>query len=122
MTASLVSYSQIVTLSPSDASGDDEVALIFDATQGDGNLVGEEKVYIHSGVVTDSPDGTEWDYVIGNWGMDDGIGKMAKTATDEFTLIKDIDDHWGTHGGMPAYGHPVAVYRHGPRRPPHFRA
>lgn len=57
---------QIVTLSPTGASADDEVVLVFDAAEGTGDLVGAEKVYIHSGLITDGPDGTEWKHVIGN--------------------------------------------------------
>ena len=35
---------QMVTLSPTDPSGDDEITIIFDATQGNGELVGATKV------------------------------------------------------------------------------
>ena len=74
---------QIVTLEPSTASGDDEIKIIFDATQGDGGLVGATKVYMHGGVVIDAPDGTAWTNVVGNWGMDDGVGLMTKVSGED---------------------------------------
>ena len=81
--SSSIAFAQIVTITPSSATGDDEVTLVFDATQGNAGLVGEDKVYIHAGIVTDAPDGSEWQYVIGNWGKDDGVGEMTKVTGEE---------------------------------------
>lgn len=79
---------QIVKIEPSDANGDQQIKLIFDATQGTKELVGATKVYMHSGVVTSGPSGTEFNNVIGNWGKDDGIGVMTKVAgqTDQWEI------------------------------------
>ena len=91
------SLGQIVTITPSTATGDDEVTLIYDAAQGNAGLVGEDKVYIHAGIITDAPDGTEWQYVIGNWGQDDGIGQMTKVTGEEnkwqFTYTPTVRDY-----------------------------
>lgn len=79
---------QIVRIEPSTASGDDQIKIIYDATQGTAGLVGASKVYMHSGVVTDSPTGTTWQHVVGNWGVDDGIGLMTKVSgeTDKWEI------------------------------------
>lgn len=69
---------QIVRIDPASASGDDEITIFYDASQGTGGLNGASKVYMHSGVVTESPSGTSWENVVGNWGQDDGIGLMTK--------------------------------------------
>lgn len=94
---------QIVRLDPSGGGADDEVRLIFDATQGNGELVGAAKVYIHHGVITDSPTGTAWDYVIGNWGADDGVGEMTRVAgeTDqwEITFSPSVREYFGVPEG-----------------------
>ncbi len=74
-----ISFTQI-TLSPTDAGADDEVTLIYDAAQGNKELLNESKIYIHHGVIIDKPDGTAWQKVKGNWGKDDGIGLMTKIA------------------------------------------
>ncbi|MDN5204652.1 DUF4961 domain-containing protein [Fulvivirgaceae bacterium BMA10] len=82
---------QIVTISPGDADGEDLVKVIFDVSMGNAALVGATKVYIHSGLVTDSPNGTAWQHVIGNWGEDDGVGQMSKVEgeTDKWEI--DLD-------------------------------
>ncbi len=88
------SESQIVKLSPTVASDQDEVKLTFDADQGDGNLASAEKIYMHAGVITSGPDGQDWQYVVGNWGEDDGIGLMTKVDGEnnnwEITLSPSI--------------------------------
>lgn len=98
----LTAFGQIVSLSPSNAGADDQATLTFDATQGNGELVGQDKVYIHHGVVVNSPDGTEWSYVIGNWGQDDGVGEMTKVSgeTDkwEITFSPNIREYFGVPG------------------------
>nr|HPR62239.1 hypothetical protein [Prolixibacteraceae bacterium] len=68
---------QIVRLEPSGAGADEAVSLIFDATQGNTELATTSKVYVHHGVVTNSENGTDWEYVVGNWGADDGVGQMS---------------------------------------------
>ncbi|MBO3698504.1 DUF4961 domain-containing protein [Roseivirga sp. E12] len=102
LTTSL-SFGQIVTLEPSTANGDQEVKLIFDATQGDAGLVGASKVYVHTGVVTDSPTGTAWTFVKGNWGADDGIGLMTKVSGEddkwEITLSPSAREYYGVPSG-----------------------
>ncbi len=79
---------QIVTIEPSDASGEDQIRIVFDATQGDRGLVGASKVYMHGGVVTSTPDGTDWTYVVGEWGQDNGVGLMTQVAgeTDKWEI------------------------------------
>ncbi|NVJ47950.1 MAG: DUF4961 domain-containing protein, partial [Cytophagia bacterium] len=84
---------QIVTIDPSTATGDDEITIFYDASQGTGGLVGASKVYMHSGVVTDGPTGTDWQNVIGNWGSDDGVGQMTK--------VDGEDNKWKISIGKP---------------------
>ena len=89
---------QIVKILPADAKLDQEIEIIFDATQGTGGLKGASSVYMHSGVVLDSPEGQAWSNVIGNWGKDDGVGKMTKVAnaTDLWSIkLKSIRSYYG---------------------------
>ena len=67
-----------VSIEPRCFKDTDEIVITYDATKGTTGLIGATKVYMHSGVITDSPTGTSWQYVIGNWGADDGIGEMTK--------------------------------------------
>jgi glycosidase len=80
-------YGQYISISPSNPSLDEEVTLTFDASQGNKELVGATKVYMHHGIVVDKADGVAWTRVKGNWGKDDGIGLMTKVAgTDKWTI------------------------------------
>jgi hypothetical protein len=59
---------------------------------------------MHSGVVlndTDAPGGSDWEYVVGNWGQDDGIGDMTAVAgeTDKWEISLNIEDYYGLPEG-----------------------
>ena len=94
--------SQMVTLDPVSAGAGDMATIIFDAAQGNKELLGATKVYIHHGVVTDKPDGTAWKYVKGNWGKDDGVGLMTKVAGEankwKFTFSPTIRQYFNVPG------------------------
>ena len=77
-----IAFGQIVVITPSSAGADEIGTIIFDAAQGNKELMGASKVYMHHGVVTDKANGTAWKYVKGNWGSDDGIGEMTKVEGD----------------------------------------
>ena len=73
------SFSQVTT-NPACFSDGDAVTIRYDATLGTTGLVGATKVYVHAGVIIDSPTSTNWQHVVGNWGQDDGVGLMTKVA------------------------------------------
>ncbi|MEQ8546792.1 MAG: DUF4961 domain-containing protein [Cyclobacteriaceae bacterium] len=97
-------YAQMISLTPSDADGNEEVTIIFDATVGNGELVDAEKVYCHLGVITSGPNGTDWQNVVGNWGQDDGIGEMTKVSGEankwELTLSPSARAYTNTPEGQ----------------------
>lgn len=89
---------QVIKSVPSTPNINDEIELIFDASQGTKGLVGASSVYMHSGVVIDEPNGTSWEYVKGNWGVDDGLGKMTKVGGEEnlwSIKISDVRAYYG---------------------------
>jgi 1,4-alpha-glucan branching enzyme len=98
---------QIVKITPSTASVNDKITIFFDATQGTGGLVGASSVYMHSGLVTEGPEGTAWQHVQGNWGQDDGVGKMSKVEGEEnlwqITLSPSARDYYKLTSGEPAF-------------------
>jgi glycosidase len=71
----------IVTISPAEFGSTDNITITYDAEASEpaGALLGATEVYMHSGVVT-VENGSSWELVVGNWGQDDGIGKMAKVT------------------------------------------
>ncbi len=88
----------IVQLIPELPTPNQEVTLIYDATQGVSGLIGAEKVYLHSGVVISGPDGQVWTHVVGNYGQDDGIGEMSKVPGEDnkwqITLSPSIREYY----------------------------
>jgi len=95
---------QMVSISPATAGPEEPVTLTFDATQGNGELAGEDKVYIHLGVVTSSATGTDWNYVIGNWGEDDGVGLMTPVDGEpdkwEIEFTPTVRSYFGVPAGV----------------------
>ena len=63
------------------------ITVTYDANLGAGGLGSgaAAKVYWHSGGGTLGP----WEYVIGNWGLDDGIGEMTETSDDIWEITVD---------------------------------
>lgn len=102
-----IAQAQIVKIVPDNASANDEIEVIFDATKGTAGLVGAASVYMHSGVLTDKPNGTAWQHVKGNWGKDDGVGKMTKVegAADLWSikLSPTARQYYGVADGIPVF-------------------
>jgi 1,4-alpha-glucan branching enzyme len=79
----MAAYAQLISIEPATAGPEDELRIIFNAAEGRGELSGAAKVYMHAGVVTESPEGTAWEHVQGNWGADDGLGEMTHVSGEE---------------------------------------
>jgi 1,4-alpha-glucan branching enzyme len=87
----VLSDSPIITVEPTAFKADDEITIIFDAAQGNRELVGASKVYMHSGVgtvQTNTPQTSAWTKVQGTWGQDSGKGLMTKLPNSEKWQIK----------------------------------
>jgi glycosidase len=85
----ILSQKPIVTITPAVFNATDEITITFHATQGNRELMGASKVYIHSSVGTvntDSPQSTAWDHAVGNWGTDDGIGLMTQVEPNTWQI------------------------------------
>lgn len=75
-----------VTVSPEFPTTDEEITIIYDATQGTTGLVGASKVMMHSGVVVSGPDGTGWEFVQGNWGDPGAPGAMTSLGDNKWEI------------------------------------
>lgn len=73
-----------VSVSPSFPTDNQAVIITFDAAGT--ALAGASKVYLHSGVSTNFSTTNSFNYTIGNWGQDDGIGQMTNTGGDHWTI------------------------------------
>lgn len=74
-----------VTVSPTLPTPDEPVTVTFDATGSD--LAGAANVYFHSGVSVTQSSITNFDYAVGNWGSDDGVGQMTNVGGNVWEFV-----------------------------------
>ena len=77
---------QIVSIDPPLFTIDEEITVIYDATQGSAGLVGVTPVYAHTGVITTSAGPGNWQYVQGNWGTADNNVVMAPIGNNRHLM------------------------------------
>ena len=87
--------SQIIQISPAFPTVNDVISLHYDASQGNGGLIGVSPVYTHTGVVTQNGLPSSWSYVQGNWGQADSNVIMTDLGNNIHELIIDIDQYYG---------------------------
>ena len=96
--------SQILDLSPSFPTQEDQVSIIYDATQGNGALAGQTEVYCHTGLITQaSTSPTSWQFVQGNWGTPDASVLMNNLGNNLFEITIDIPTFYGYSPGTEVY-------------------
>ncbi len=84
-----------VTLIPTFVTQQDTVEVIFDATQGNGALVGVNQVYAHTGVITNLSGGlSNWRWVQGNWGQADPKVQMTNLGTNLHSIKYHINSFY----------------------------
>lgn len=85
-----------VTTNPSPIEADQSVTITVDAnsTATDCNSFSNpNKVYLHSGIGDDS---NPWGFsVVGNWGLDDGIGEMTNNGDGTWSITFIPEDYFG---------------------------
>lgn len=90
---------QIIQISPAFPTVNDVVTIHYDATQGNGGLVGVTPVYTHTGIVTQSGLPSSWSYVQGNWGQADTNVLMTDLGNNIHEIVIDIDQYYGFPNG-----------------------
>jgi len=88
-------YSQAVVTNPSPIEVDQPVTItIFENTTATdcNNLNNPNKVYMHAGVGDDS---NPWQYVVGNWGQDDGVGEMTDNGDGSWSITITPQSYFG---------------------------
>lgn len=78
---------QIITTTPAFPTADDNVKLVFDASQGNAALQGfTGTVYAHTGVITNtSTSNSDWKYVKGTWGTTNAP-VMTSLGGDKYSI------------------------------------
>lgn len=91
-----------ISIDPPSFDIDTEITLTFNARKGNRELMGADRVYIHSSsglVDSDVPWDNAWSHVIGNWGQDDGIGRMTEVEDDLWQIRLTPRDYYGLNTG-----------------------
>lgn len=90
-------FAQVATMVPADAMVDDDVTIYFDATGGDQGLLDfDGEVYAHTGVITtESTSGSDWKYVVADWGTADENVLMDREEENLYSLSFNIRDFYG---------------------------
>ncbi|MDY0323923.1 MAG: T9SS type A sorting domain-containing protein, partial [Candidatus Carbobacillus sp.] len=79
----------------------DSLTITYNASV-TGELVGEEKVYLHSAAEMAPENG--WEYITGNWGDDDGVGLMTEISDDVWQISFVPVDYYGYPAEQNIYG------------------
>ena len=97
----LLSFSQITT-DPSTIEVDQTITITVDINSDESNCNGmnsPNKVYLHSGVGDDSD---PWGYnVVGNWGMDDGVGEMSDNGDGTWSITFIPEEYYNLTPSQP---------------------
>ena len=92
----LLLSAQILEWDPLFATVDDTITIIYDATQGNGELVGESEVYAHTGVLTDeSGSEADWFYVKTDWLENTPETRMQSLGNDKWRIRFHIRSYYG---------------------------
>lgn len=101
---SIFAGAQVVTFQPTFVTANDTVTVIYDASLGNGELVGVSKVYAHTGVITNaSSTNTDWRHVQGNWGTADPKVEMTSLGNNKHSIKYHINSFYSVPTNESAY-------------------
>ncbi len=80
-----------VSIIPVFPNADDNITITYDATQGNGALVGVNPVYVHLGVITNlSQTPSDWKYVQTTWAVNNAAAQMTNAGPNLWTKSFNI--------------------------------
>ena len=88
VTCALTLKSQVISVSPAFCTAEDTVTIVYNAAEGNKGLMNATPpVYAHTGVITsNSSNGNDWRYVIGNWGTADARVLMTDLGNQLYQI------------------------------------
>src|SRR5687767_5741265 len=102
--APAIVYNQVVEVIPVFLRLHDDVTITFDASEGNGALIGVSPVYVHTGLITsESTSGSDWKHVQGNWGTADPKVLMTSIGNNLHTISFNIYDFYNVNPGEIVY-------------------
>lgn len=101
----LTSKAQVITADPVFPTASNAVTITFNADKGNMGLkdyAGTSRIYAHTGVITDkSTSGSDWKYVVANWGAFTAKARLVKVSANVYTLTvsPSIREFYGVPAG-----------------------
>ena len=89
-------YGQVVSSTPLFPYQNDSITLTYDASLGNGELVGITPVFVHTGLTFGSS--SSWQNVQGNWGAADSSVLMQSSGNDLHSISFHIPSYYGISG------------------------
>ena len=89
-------FGQVVTNTPLFPYQNDSITLIYDASLGNGELIGTSPVFAHSGLIYGSS--SNWQNIQGNWGTVDSSVVMQSLGNEINKISFNIPSFYGITG------------------------
>lgn len=101
MACALTLKSQVIRVSPAFCIAEDTVTIVYNAAEGNKGLINATPpVYAHTGVITsNSSNGNDWRYVIGNWGTADARVLMTDLGNQLYQIKFPIRKFYNVPAG-----------------------
>ena len=91
---------QILDINPSFPTSNDNITVIYDASEGNAALVGVTPVYCHAGLITStSTSPANWQFVQGVWGTPDQNVLMTSLGNNKHSITINIPQFYGFPNG-----------------------
>jgi 1,4-alpha-glucan branching enzyme len=91
-----ISYAQILTWNPYFVTVNDTIEIIYDASKGNGALVGVNPIYAHTGVITASSAApSDWKYVKTSWGQNTPETQLTPIGGSLYKIKYHIKSYYG---------------------------
>ncbi len=89
-------FAQILTVTPENPTVDDSITLIYDATEGNGELAGYNgTIYMYTGVITANSQGnSDWKYIVGDWCENLPETQMTSLGNDLYQIEFNIKNFY----------------------------
>lgn len=101
---SIVVKAQIITTIPTFPTQFDTITIIYDASEGNGELINTLPVYAHTGVITsNSSTSADWQHVVGDWGANDPDVIMTPLGNHLHQIVIPVQEFYSIDEGEEVY-------------------
>ncbi len=91
---------QIITTTPAFPTQYDTITIVYDASEGNGELNNVIPIYAHTGVITsNSQNDSDWEHVVGDWGTVDPDVVMTPLGNNLHEIVIDVQNFYSINAG-----------------------